>query len=546
MSELEIWNELGNLYFSTGVQDKAIHAYLRAIELDPDCAQSYGNLATIYTRQGRFAEAIPLYQKAIQLLSDPGDQALIWTCMGDAYRQIDDHDNAAASYMKAGELDPEVAGPPRSPHSENQEGADSGGPAEETPPSAQAIDEASPPEIISEPPSGAGDRASEAEPGSGKRRAGQDRAAVTAASPLRLGGSLLSETDEADENVVFIPAAPAPGTAGPAGGAPQPAAQDEAVAGDASRMLSSGMLLWRKSELDKAAETLDGALALARRLNDSWLEALCLDTLAHVEADLERYDQAIQHYEQAAALAPEHIFPWNNLGLLYNKIGLYQKALEAFQAAVKRCGRDPVSWNGLGDTYHKLGRKEDAIAAYQQGNSYEMKSSEKDSAVVCQMVLQADPQNVQVWAELANIYFDDGAYEDSIDAYRKVIGLLSRPKDKAIVWHRIGVAYSRLNDLDSAVVACQKAVELDPDTTAFLEALAQARRAQEGPARPGGDRREAAEEASLSTLGALAEALPPARIETDCSRQPARGLAVPAADRGLDGDSSARSGPLPT
>jgi tetratricopeptide (TPR) repeat protein len=541
MSELEIWNELGNLYFSTGVHDKAIHAYLRAIELDPDCAQSYGNLATIYTRQGRYAEAIPLYQKAIELLSDPSDKALLWTCMGDAYRQIDDQDSAIASYMKAGELDPEAAtplAPLSSPISELRNGGMKAGSAEEAAPAAPSIDEPTPPEAISESKTDAGDRAtSDAEPGSSKRHADNDDAIIEP-SPLRLGGSLLSETNEDGENILFIPAPPSPDPAptGPADEAPQPSysAQEETIAGDASRLLASGMLQWRKGQLDKAAGTLDHALELARKLNDSWLEALCLNIIAHIETDLQKFDQAIQCYEQAAALAPEHIFPWNNLGLLYNRIGLYQKALEAFQAAVERYPRDPVSWNGLGDTYHKLGRKEDAIAAYQLGNSFEKKSSEKDNAVVCQMVLRADPENVQVWAELAGIYFEDGAHEDAIDAYRKVVALLNRPKDKAIVWNRIGDAYSRLNDFDSAVVAYQKAVELDAETAAFQEALARARQAQEESAPPSDDSQGTATGPDLSSLAAIGRPLPETPARVGIAPEPVRGSrpAAPAAEAG--------------
>jgi len=33
MSELEIWNELGNIYFNTGSYDEAIRTYQKAIEL---------------------------------------------------------------------------------------------------------------------------------------------------------------------------------------------------------------------------------------------------------------------------------------------------------------------------------------------------------------------------------------------------------------------------------------------------------------------------------------------------------------------------------
>ena len=31
MSELEIWNELGNIYFNTGAYDEAVRTYQKAI-----------------------------------------------------------------------------------------------------------------------------------------------------------------------------------------------------------------------------------------------------------------------------------------------------------------------------------------------------------------------------------------------------------------------------------------------------------------------------------------------------------------------------------
>jgi tetratricopeptide (TPR) repeat protein len=103
----QIWNELGNIYYNTGAFDEAMHAFEMAIELDPSYGWSYNNLASIYFHQKRFADAIPLYQKGLQLLDDYKDRALLWNRLGDAYRRLDEHDQAAAAYRKAIELNPE-------------------------------------------------------------------------------------------------------------------------------------------------------------------------------------------------------------------------------------------------------------------------------------------------------------------------------------------------------------------------------------------------------------------------------------------------------
>jgi tetratricopeptide (TPR) repeat protein len=107
MSEIEIWNELGSLFFNTGSYDQAIQAYQKAIELDQCCGQSYSNLATIYIQQERYAEAVPLLEKGIDLYEEGKKKAILWNRLGEAYLHLDDYDNALAAYHTALVLDPE-------------------------------------------------------------------------------------------------------------------------------------------------------------------------------------------------------------------------------------------------------------------------------------------------------------------------------------------------------------------------------------------------------------------------------------------------------
>jgi tetratricopeptide (TPR) repeat protein len=102
----QIWNELGNIYFNTGAYEEATHAFEMALELDPSYGWSYNNLASIYVQKKRYADAIPLFQKGLQFLEDIKDKAMLWNRMGDALRHINEHNQAAAAYRKALELDP--------------------------------------------------------------------------------------------------------------------------------------------------------------------------------------------------------------------------------------------------------------------------------------------------------------------------------------------------------------------------------------------------------------------------------------------------------
>jgi tetratricopeptide (TPR) repeat protein len=102
-----VWNELGNVYLNAGSCDDAISSYSKAIDLDRHFAWPYSNLAFAYVHKGRFAEAILLYQRSIELFSTDKDKAITWNRLGNVYRRINDYSNAIAAYQTADELDPE-------------------------------------------------------------------------------------------------------------------------------------------------------------------------------------------------------------------------------------------------------------------------------------------------------------------------------------------------------------------------------------------------------------------------------------------------------
>jgi tetratricopeptide (TPR) repeat protein len=73
-----VWNDVGDIYTGAEADAEAIDAYRKALDLDPYFGWPYSNLATIYVRQGRYLEAIRLYQRSIELLNDARDVATVW------------------------------------------------------------------------------------------------------------------------------------------------------------------------------------------------------------------------------------------------------------------------------------------------------------------------------------------------------------------------------------------------------------------------------------------------------------------------------------
>ncbi len=107
MSEHELWNELGNLYFLSGAYGQAVHAYHRSIQLDDRFGRPYSNLALTYVQQGKFEEAVDLYRRSIELLSEDKEKAISWNRLGNVYRYLRDYRQAVVAYQHADELDPE-------------------------------------------------------------------------------------------------------------------------------------------------------------------------------------------------------------------------------------------------------------------------------------------------------------------------------------------------------------------------------------------------------------------------------------------------------
>lgn len=109
MSEHELWNELGNLYFMSGAYNQAAHAYERSIQSKTSFGRPYSNLALTFVQQGKYDEAIDLYRRSIELLTNDQEKAISWNRLGSVYRHLKDYSKAVIAFQEADELDPASA-----------------------------------------------------------------------------------------------------------------------------------------------------------------------------------------------------------------------------------------------------------------------------------------------------------------------------------------------------------------------------------------------------------------------------------------------------
>lgn len=105
-----VYNNLGNIYNSTGDFDKALECYNKGLELHRDTANSKGeshtlnNIGLVYYRKGDYSNALKhhLISLAIkQQLNDKSGEATSLIQIGDVYHRIGDHANALENLLKA-------------------------------------------------------------------------------------------------------------------------------------------------------------------------------------------------------------------------------------------------------------------------------------------------------------------------------------------------------------------------------------------------------------------------------------------------------------
>ena len=381
-----VWNELGNIYISIGAYEQAIDVYHKAIELDPEYGWPYSNLALTYFSQGKYTEAIPLYQKSIELLGANKEKATSWNRLGNAYRSLNNIENAAKAYKNAAALDPdnksfitnasELATVPEPVAKEAEIQDTKGIPVF---PNDTAAFQAEPVAQIETVNTTA------------------DEAQVTGIESAPVRDDVISVSLEADAK---------PGQALPIEAAPVEIQADASNTGevvtevvpDTLAQVSESQMNAEESNEPVEAGDLPQTITIIEenaeesiKVDDSQSaqanpDALVPDNVtketnadvdtksAHIWNDLGRtyynkgnFDDAIYAYKKAIAFDPEFGRPYSNLAAIYLRQGLYTEAIPLYQRSVELLESDnekAVSWNKLGNAYRRLGDYDKAIAAY--------------------------------------------------------------------------------------------------------------------------------------------------------------------------------------
>jgi len=119
-----------------------------------------------------------------------------------------------------------------------------------------------------------------------------------------------------------------------------------------------------------------------------------------------RFSEALQEYQKASVLAPEHLPARHRLAGLYENTGEFKKAYEEYQKLLVWDAGNADIYNRLGMLFLKMGKPDDAISFFHQA--------------------------------------------------------ILLKQDFAVAYHNLGVTYAAKKQFENAMAAYRKAIELDP------------------------------------------------------------------------------------
>lgn len=103
------WIELGNSYFDTGQNEKAIQAYRKALEINPNDANVWTDMGVMYRRSGNPQEAINSFDKAIEV--DPKHEVSRMNKGIVLLHDVNDMDGAIKAWEELLEVNPVAMSP---------------------------------------------------------------------------------------------------------------------------------------------------------------------------------------------------------------------------------------------------------------------------------------------------------------------------------------------------------------------------------------------------------------------------------------------------
>jgi len=195
------------------------------------------------------------------------------------------------------------------------------------------------------------------------------------------------------------------------------------------------------------------------------------------------FSEAMEKYKVALKLNPNYAEAHYNLGNVSVKQGDLSKAIEQYKEALKLSPDYAEVRYNLGNAYAKTGRLDEAVEEYKNalklnpdivmahnnlGNIYAMQGRLGEAVEEYKMALRLNPDYEIVHANLGNIYIQEGRLNEAIAEYKAAIKITP---DNATTRYNLGAAYLKTGMTDEARKEFEAVLTITPDDNEARKAL---------------------------------------------------------------------------
>jgi tetratricopeptide (TPR) repeat protein len=174
------------------------------------------------------------------------------------------------------------------------------------------------------------------------------------------------------------------------------------------------------------------------------------------------YNEAISYADTKLPSNTRDAKTWTRLGRANEGVGLVEKALACYMFGSRLDTKNFEALLGMARIYNKLNQPLNAAnyakkameirftgdASWEYAHACILMNKPAEAKKALEKVFETDPENVAAQKELGLIYYNEKAYDKSIELLKTALGKTS---DDSLSY-KIGYAYIQMNILDSAVI----------------------------------------------------------------------------------------------
>ena len=209
----------------------------------------------------------------------------------------------------------------------------------------------------------------------------------------------------------------------------------------------------QKKETQPDQQTIDEILNLLKsgKLNNAKIKIencikkfpksfVLFNILGGVYAGQDELEVAINHHKKSVEINPDYAEGYNNLGIAFQKLGLFEEAVKNFKKTLKLKPNFSLAYNNLGVALKSLNKLDEAL-------------------VTSKKAIELNPKFADAHNNIGAILQDLGNYEEAYKFYNKAIKLKSNYSE---AYYNLGILQKKIGKIEECVENFQKAVKANP------------------------------------------------------------------------------------